>query len=611
MSTLKVQQENCSISVTNTAAVLAGSDQDLEAAFVMGSSLVTISAVNPPAQVQWALASEDGPAPAPIVAGPQITFLPNVAGNYLLTARDGGGAVLNAFRFAIVAVNVQPGSIFRTGERFLETGEPQAPVSGMFLSAVCVLQSGNIHPLIGTGLVVIGNVGNLQSDTFQVSYPPDGLGTANPGQPLPLLDTRRGPKGNGSDPFRNTSCMKPVPSSAPGLTVNITSNDAPQFWWASHHPVTGQPFGPKSGEYTFMEYLVAYSLNFQMVHTPLTKLQYPWIATPCVGGTATIGPITAVPQGVKPQLRPPLFNVTSMTFSPPGTANLDTCCQGGGQQDGPAMDFALGETVGNALFAGCDVVYAELLTGAPEHPGTAPSRILEAREGVFTRGELFEIPYAPEARSSGALRRLAHSWIRTTFVRGARVMAVLTRRRMGDLGPGDPVVVTSRTSDFEKLEKLVAIHKKSVLMRLDPQSTFDAFDGEDAALAGYTYAALRHVGAGIDTVTDLRFRAIGSPGLPPQAWPEVADGIVPLFSLLAEDSQHSVIRRFSECARSESFYIGSAGFRGLGQIVRFAPKGISDPSLTTGLADAYRRLIAQGMAREVALEAALSINLKI
>ena len=615
-SGFKVCQGKDYILVTNLSPTLATSPQDIAAGFVLGSPLVTVSvvqSVESGEQIHWQIASEDGAAPVlSSNAGTQVTFSPDVAGNHVLVA-SAGVTVLGAFRFAIVSVTVLPGSLVRAGQLLLGTGVPLGPFSGMVLRATCVLQSGTKNPLFGTDRVVVGNVGNLQTDTFEVAYPgngsiPDGAGKANPGGTVPLLDSDRNQTGNGgSDPFRFSSCMMPTTSTEPGAAFTISSADSPEFWWASEHPATHRPFGPKSGGYTFMEYLVAYSLGFLHVYTPLTRLPDTWTAVPCVGGSSIVRPTQAV-QGQIPKLQPPLFDPTTpMTFDPAGNGTLDKSCQGKGVPDTIAMDFALGETVGHALTAGCDVVYAELLTGPPIYSGSAMVRVQKAVQGVFSDGEVLEIAFAPDRFATRALHRLSLSWVRTEFQRGKNVMAVLTRRRIGALGPGDPVVVTSRDSDFKVIENLVAAHSERGRGVSDPAPFIDIFAGNDAALAGYAYSRLGRVEPQMGT--DLRFYAIGSRAVPPPGWVEIAEDITAVFPLLERQFQTTVVKQFLELAEKEDFYMGSLGFRGLGRIARFEHGLISQSDSNPSLVDAYRRLVGQGMRRELALEAAFSINM--
>jgi hypothetical protein len=176
---------------------------------------------------------------------------------------------------------------------------------------------------------------------------------------------------------------------------------------------------------------------------------------------------------------------------------------------------------------------------------------------------------------------------------------------MGELKPGDPVVVTSREPDFETIEWLVREHARLAAISLTARQAADPFAARDSAFCGYFYSRLWQLEALTNSAlsTELFFAAIGSPAIPPEAWREIAEDIVLSFALLQNALQESTVMRFSQFATSPDVQLAFAGFRGLGKIASFAPASISSADTTTGLADAYRHLVKQdGMPRERALE---------
>jgi hypothetical protein len=184
---------------------------------------------------------------------------------------------------------------------------------------------------------------------------------------------------------------------------------------------------------------------------------------------------------------------------------------------------------------------------------------------------------------------------------------------MGELRPGDPVVVSSRKEDFKTIEALVEEHSRRVAQPLDGQPVLDAFAGQDPALAGYFFSRLwEQQPQDPEQSTELFLKAIGSPSVPPEAWREVSEDIVLSFPLLQNGVRQLAITQFSEFAMGSNVQAAFAGFRGLGQVARFAPASLSDLNAIAGLADAYRCLVKEeGMPRELPLERSLEIVLEL
>ena len=160
------------------------------------------------------------------VTGQQTAFQPSMPGNFRLTVyidRNANGAFdegeqLRVLRIAVVRVTFQSGSDVFTLTDTLEfapsvgtvgvasTSDDGTGPFPMTLSAAYLLEGGGASRTIGTGWIRLGNVGNLRSDSFQVSYGLAGVASEDPGGPLPMVDTRQVTKdeepSGGATPFR-------------------------------------------------------------------------------------------------------------------------------------------------------------------------------------------------------------------------------------------------------------------------------------------------------------------------------------------------------------------------------------------------------------------------
>jgi hypothetical protein len=162
----------------------------------------------------------------------------------------------------------------------------------MSLQADYLLEGGGGDRSVGTVRVMIGDVGNLLNDTFQVTYPVPvpappapgnvlGTGTENTGGTTPMLDCCFGqpagyqPKLGGFEVFRNNSffVQLPPPSSG-GRLLRLTSLDAPVFGWDFVHSKTGNPWGTTSDSNQFREFIVAVSDSFTHTYTALNRADW-------------------------------------------------------------------------------------------------------------------------------------------------------------------------------------------------------------------------------------------------------------------------------------------------------------------------------------------------
>jgi hypothetical protein len=562
-------------------------------------------------------------------SGQSVSFQPSAGGNFRLTAyvdlnanqHFDLGEQLFVVRFAIVQVSVQGTENFRSGLRFMRTGEVDAPVSGMSLDAYYLLEGGGPQRTIGTSAIGIGNIGNLIGDTFRVDYPPTarnptpGTGTESPGGSIPMLDTSKSSYcPGGSGPFRGNSTRTILSGSPLGVSIRLSSYDNPQFSWAEFHPVTGNRFVSMSGGNSFREFVVAFSSFFPNVYAPL--YQADWTAAACVGGRITIAPSAPASPSSPPVVNGSSF-AASMSYSPPGNGPITSgkCpSKGVWVPSQELMNFALGQAVGGALASGCDLLYGELLTDSPRTDRPVEVRVKRAFLGSFSQGEIVNIRYASLGTSPKSGDTLAHAWDHVTFSQRTPVMVILTRRQMGDVRAGDPVLVTSRTREFQIILSLVeeAAHLANL-----PHQIGCAVDlavcNRDSALTGYLCARLWHQ-EGVDDpqlCSELLIRMLGGPSAPPEAWPELAEDIVLPYVLLSVRFQTAIVARFLELARRVDLYAGFAGFRGLGKIASFSSLAVPTESIS-GLVSAYRRLVKyDGMPREFALETALSIVLDL
>jgi len=149
----------------------------------------------------------------------------------------------------------------------------------MYLRAWYLLQGGGALQNVGTSGIVIGDVGNLTVDSFQVDYPstPDGFGTEVPGGSLPMLDTlRMNSDAGGSNVFRMS--MAPAdPGTSPsapsaGVLLGIQSGDSPMYAWLLTS--FGQTWDLTQGTVSFTEFIAGFSASFPQTYLALNQASW-------------------------------------------------------------------------------------------------------------------------------------------------------------------------------------------------------------------------------------------------------------------------------------------------------------------------------------------------
>jgi hypothetical protein len=221
--------------------------------------------------------------------GTVISFQPTIAGDFVLAVYS-GNSLLRTVQIAIVqAMLIAPNSQFTlsntlagTGSSGIKTTTTSILAPGqipMYLRAWYLLQGGGALQNVGTSGIVIGDVGNLTVDSFQVDYPstPDGFGTEVPGGSLPMLDTlRMNSDAGGSNVFRmSTKPADPGTSpSAPsaGVLLGIQSGDSPRYAWLLTS--FGQTWDLTQGTVSFTEFIAGFSASFPQTYLALNQASW-------------------------------------------------------------------------------------------------------------------------------------------------------------------------------------------------------------------------------------------------------------------------------------------------------------------------------------------------
>jgi Putative Ig domain len=327
---------------TNTSAAFASEGSEDLVVVLLNSGTVTVNGVNvqPAAsanQVQWQMDRDPtdkvdlngkqdcsgAPKGAPAVAGSpgaRVTFPPDNPGNFRLVAyidangngKFDDGEQLRILRIAVVRVTLMnpTTSTFNVVSVFVPdapSGVPpkegldvKGPGGGpaMKILGDFMIEGGGDTCQIGVNVITIGNVGNLDSDNFQVLYPRRSLGpataTETPAGPFPMVDTTRVTKApgcpnpqpaGGTCPFRGRSVQTAL-QSATGQRARLESEDSPGFGnWKIIHPATGNPWGSTSGGDAFNEFVVAFSSDFPKTYSSLNENSYKLIVTGINDGT--------------------------------------------------------------------------------------------------------------------------------------------------------------------------------------------------------------------------------------------------------------------------------------------------------------------------------------
>jgi hypothetical protein len=235
-------------------------------------------------------------------AGLQVSFQPSTAGSFRLTAYidDNGngrfdeGEQLGVLLFAVVRLTMTTSSMITnntlegSGSSSVVTDPSGSSLNApMQVTATFLLQGGGASQMIGNSAIVIGNVGNLFSDSFTISYPAAGtqpprnqagVGTEVPGGPTPMVDTPASPPSGGNTAFRQSSVFVNLPPPLPpalGSAVRVSSADAPKFVWAFSESKTLNDWASTSGQNVFREFMAAYSNDFPQTYAALA--QATWI----------------------------------------------------------------------------------------------------------------------------------------------------------------------------------------------------------------------------------------------------------------------------------------------------------------------------------------------
>lgn len=275
-------------------------------------------------------------------------------------------------------------------------------------------------------------------------------------------------------------------------------------------------------------------------------------------------------------------------------------------------DFAFGQVIADKLGRGCEVIFGELLTDSPRSGERVRVRVSRPITGSRSKGEIIEIRYAPAGACPISRDTLTNAWDHVRFALFAPVMAVLALHPTGALLPGDPVLVTSRQGDFQKI---VFLTQRALLLEKSPETldalVTSAIASPDCTLGGFLCGLIWHREAVSDPqlALSLLARMIGRPAVPPEAWRELAEDLTLLYALVSEASRHSVFARFLELAQAPDPVANMAAFHGMGKIASFSKLPAVFTDSTIDLVKTYRRLVQiDGMPRELAFETALSIE---
>jgi hypothetical protein len=115
--------------------------------------------------------------------GAQVSFQPAKAGNFRVVAyidlNNSGafdeGEQVGILRLAVIRVSLMPSSRFQLRNTLMATGASAVVTSlssaPMALFSPYLLEGGGASRTVGTGKIIIGNIGNLIGDTFTVGYP--------------------------------------------------------------------------------------------------------------------------------------------------------------------------------------------------------------------------------------------------------------------------------------------------------------------------------------------------------------------------------------------------------------------------------------------------------
>jgi hypothetical protein len=224
-------------------------------------------------------------------------------------------------------------------------------------------------------------------------------------------------------------------------------------------------------------------------------------------------------------------------------------------------------------------------------------------------GQTIQLPYAGHGTQLDSGDRLAQSWDHFNFgADNPMGLVIRTRRRAGPLRPGDPVLVTNRHPETERIQALIKAISRTE-SRNDLAKAVSGLEARpDPAFAGALYARIWNNEALTDPVfaNQLLLQFIGSRAVPLEVWKEIADDVVLSYALLPAAAQDAIVTRFAELAQRKDNSAALAGFYGLGLVARISRPRIPADS-ATGVHSAYLRMVASGMEHDPVLENALSV----
>jgi hypothetical protein len=315
---------------TNTALDFAAPLADLLAA-VKDAGVITVTAQNvqPPSEkpnVRWKIERDPtdtvaaGTPTLDTTSGDVVKLTPDTPGSFrLICFRDANGSgahdageELRVLRLVIVQITPQAGGTLTTNNASIRPGVNRVDtrngaIVAMRLQADLLLEGGGANRRFGLEKVVLGNVGNLLSDSFVVNYPGvaapgdtrNGTETEDPdfqtnpaaGFPAPMVDAFNVAQGTeptgGNTPNRSNSVQTTLGNGpgGNGQLRRITSLDAPSFVWDGAHPTTGNRWATTQGTNNFREWILAHTDTFPRNYTALGRGDW----TPSIVGTAGAG----------------------------------------------------------------------------------------------------------------------------------------------------------------------------------------------------------------------------------------------------------------------------------------------------------------------------------
>ncbi len=280
-----------------------------------------------------------------------------------------------------------------------------------------------------------------------------------------------------------------------------------------------------------------------------------------------------------------------------------------------ARDYGLGRTVGECLISGCQVFRGFLLTESPAPGEPAKVEVTEQLFGPPLKADIVGVPFADpnDVRKSGTSPNRA--WRGgAALSRNAPLTVVLALERIGDVKPGDPVRVVS---DGRRSAIIRSFSLEAARLDASPESIADSVASlsrePNPALSGYLFARLTRLETVRRPELECTFlmQMIANPGVPSEAWSDIAEQLVLNYHRLSPGGRLGVVRRFAELGQSHNIRTAVLGFNGLARIGSFdgSLRALLGPAVVGGLTDSYRMLVRKGdMPRNRDLEDGLKIR---